>query len=308
MCAVRQLRKPRQFLFPRAAAICYHSRMRKTAYFAFLAASFAWVSAASAQTATGSLEFSARITPTAARPEPVRQFTLYILTKSYTAIIKEVEEKDPPPARDGFIDTLKVSPELRTWLKGHDTLDLTSPELDKLLTPDDLIKVPEFLQAYQRSNGGGVTSGLPRPKYKEADRTEHPEKYEKLRQEYLNTLMKFIRAHPETVSGVELELDGVNPQKKWAALLSERRKNVQRTAPDLAQIKFLAAKVDTDLEGHAAVSGLAPGDYWVSSLNLEAEAGDMRVRWDVPIKIEAGQTTRVELSNLNSTEASSSNP
>lgn len=282
--------------------------MRKTAYFAFLAAGFAWVSAASAQTATGSLEFSARITPTAARPEPVRQFTLYILTKSYTAIIKEVEEKDPPPARDGFIDSLKVSPELRSWLKGHDTLDLTSPELDKLLTPDDLIKVPEFLQAYQRSNGGGVTSGLPRPKYKEVDRTDHPEKYEKLRQEYLNTLMKFIRAHPETVSGVELELDGVNPQKKWAALLSERRKNVQRTAPDLAQIKFLAAKVDTDLEGHAAVSGLAPGDYWVSSLNLEAEAGDMRVRWDVPIKIEAGQTTRVELSNLNSTEASSSNP
>ena len=284
--------------------------MRKTAYFAFafLVASLAWVSAASAQTATGSLEFSARITPTAARPEPVRQFTLYILTKSYTAIIKEVEEKDPPPARDGFIDGLKVSPELRSWLKGHDTLDLTSPELDKLLTPDDLIKVPEFLQAYQRSNGGGVTSGLPRPKYKEVDRTEHPEKYEKLRQEYLNTLTKFIRAHPETVSGVELELDGVNPQKKWAALLSERRKNVQRTAPDLAQIKFLAAKVDTDLEGHAAVSGLAPGDYWVSSLNLEADAGDMRVRWDVPIKIEAGQTTRVELSNLNSTEASSSNP
>ncbi|HEX8882569.1 MAG TPA: hypothetical protein VF749_21155 [Candidatus Acidoferrum sp.] len=284
--------------------------MRKTAYFVFglLVAGFVSASAASLQTASGSLELSARITPTAARPEPVRQFTFYILTKSYTAIIKEVEEKDPPPERDGFIDGLTVSPELRAWLKGHDTLDLTSPELDKLLTPDDLIKVPEFLLAYQRSNGGGVTSGLPRPKYREADRTEHPEKYEKLRKEYLNTLMKFIRAHPETVSGVELELDGVNPQKKWAALLSERRKKVQRTAPDLAQIKFLAAKADTDLEGHAEVSGLAPGAYWISSLNLEAEAGDMRVHWDVPIKIEAGQTTRVELSNLNSTEASGSNP
>ena len=284
--------------------------MRKTAYFVFglLVAGLVSASAASLQTATGGLELSARITPTAARPEPVRQFTFYILTKSYTAIIKEVEEKDPPPERDGFIDGLTVSPELRAWLKGHDTLDLTSPELDKLLTPDDLIKVPEFLLAYQRSNGGGVTSGLPRPKYREADRTEHPEKYEKLRKEYLNTLMKFIRAHPETVSGVELELDGVNPQKKWAAVLSERRKKVQRTAPDLAQIKFLAAKADTDLEGHAEVSGLAPGDYWVSSLNLEAEAGDMRVHWDVPIKIEAGQTTRVELSNLNSTEASGSNP
>ena len=235
--------------------------MRKTAHFAFglLVASFAPAGAASAQTASGSLEFVARITPTAARPEPVRQFTFYILSKSYTAIVKEVEEKDPPPAREGFIDTLKVSPELRAWLKGHDTLDLTSPELDKLLTPDDLIKVPEFLKAYQRSNGGGVTSGLPRPKYREADRTDHPEKYEKLREEYLSALTKFIRSHPETVSGVELELDAANPQKKWAALLSERRKKVERTAPDLAQIKFLAAKADTDLEGHGSVSGLAPG-------------------------------------------------
>lgn len=284
--------------------------MGKTAYvvFGLLVASFVSVSAASAQTLPGALEFFVRITPTAARPEPVRQFTFYILTKSYTAIVKEEEEKDPPPARDAFIDSLTVSPELRAWLKGHDTLDLTLPELDKLLTPDDLIKVPEFLVAYERSNSGGVTSGLPRPKYREADRTEHPEKYQKLRQEYLNALVKFIHTHPETVSGVELELDGVNPQKKWAALLNERRKKVQRTAPDLAQIKFLAAKADTDLEGHASVSGLAPGNYWISSLNLEAESGDVRVHWDVPIKVEAGQTTRVELSNLNSTEASGSNP
>ena len=284
--------------------------MGKTAYLAcfLVVASVVFARGASAQTATGSLEFVARITPTAARPEPVRQFTFYVLTKSYAAIVKDVEERVPPPARDAFIEGLKVSPELRAWLKGHDTLDLTAPELDKLLTPDDLIKVPEFLEAYQRSNRGGVTSGLPRPKYREADRTEHPEKYEKLRQEYLSALMKFIRAHPETVSGVELELDVVNPQKKWAALLSERRKKVGHTAPDLAQIKFLAAKADTDLEGHGSVSGLAPGDYWISSLNLEAEAGDIRAHWDVPITVEPGQTTRVELSNLNSTEASGSNP
>src|SRR5206468_9986742 len=246
--------------------------MRKTAVFSMSVAlcALVFVSGAQAQSDTGAVEFVARITPTAARPEPVRQFTFYILTKSYTAIVKEVEEKDPPPARDAFIDSLTVSPELRAWLKGHDTLDLTSPELDKLLTPDDLIKVKEFLEAYQRSNRGGVTSGLPRPKYREADRTKHPEKYETLHQEYLNALMKFIRTHPETVSGVELELDAVNPQKKWAALLNERRRKVQRTAPDLAQIKFLAAKADTDLEGHGSVSGLAPGDYWISSLNLEA--------------------------------------
>ncbi len=269
---------------------------------------FSIACATPAQINTGALEFTARITPTAGRPEPVRQFTFYILTKSYTEIVKEVEEKDPVPDRKEFIDSLKVSPELRTWLKDHDTLDLTSPDLDKVLTPDDILRVPEFLMAYQRSNSGGVTSGFPKPKYSEIDKAEHPEKYEKLKKDYLTALKKFIRARPETISGVELELDGVNPQKKWEALQSDRRKRVQRLAPEVAQIKFLAAKADTDLEGRAPVSGLAPGDYWISTLDLDADAGDMRVRWDVPVKIEAGKTSRMELSNLNSTDAHGYNP
>jgi len=252
--------------------------------------------------ATGSLEFSAIITPTAARPEPVRQFTFYILTKSYADIVKEEETKDPAPKRDDFIDGLKISPELRTWLKSHDTLDLTAPDVDKLISPDDVVTVPEFLQAYQHSNSGGVTKGLPRPKYREADRTENPVKYEKLKQDYLNALKKFIRSYPETVSGVELQLDAVNPQRKWDALRIERRKRVERAAPEVAQLRFLAAKADTDLEGHASLSGLAPGGYWISTLNLRANAGDMRVSWDVPVKVGTGQTTRIELSNLNTTD------
>ena len=238
----------------------------------------------------------------------MRQFTFYILTKSYSEIVKEIEENDPVPPRDQFIDGLKISPELRTWLKGHDMLDLTEPELDKQLTPDDILNIPEFLVAYQRTNSGGVTAGLPKPKYTDADKTDHPEKYEKLKQEYMVSLKKFIRSRPETVSGVELELDSVNPQRKWAALQNDRRKRVQRVAPDLAQLKFLTAKADTDLEGRASISGLAPGNYWISSLNLDADAGDMRLRWDVPVKIERGKTARIELSNLNSIDAHSSGP
>jgi len=284
--------------------------MRKTAVFTLGVAlcTLFVVSGTRAQSETGGLELTARITPTAGRPEPVRQFTFYILTKSYSEIVKDVEAKDPVPPRDQFIDGLKVSPELRGWLKGHDTLDLTEPDLDKLLTPDDILNIPEFLLAYQRSNSGGVTEGLPKPKYTDVDKTEHPEKYEKLKQEYLVNLKKFIRSRPETLSGVEIELEGVNPQRKWAALQNDRRKRVQRSAPDVAQLKFLAGKVDTDLEGRAAISGLAPGDYWISSLNLEADAGDMRVRWDVPVKMERGKTVRVELSNLNSVDARSSTP
>jgi hypothetical protein len=269
---------------------------------------FSFVCGARAQSDSGALEINARITPTGARPEPVRQFTFYVLTKSYSDIVKEVEEKDPIPPRDQFIDGLKVSPELRAWLKGHEVLDLAQPDLDKLLTPEDVLNVPEFLLAYQRSNSGGVTEGLPKPKFTEADKTDHPQKYEKLKQDYMVALKKFVRLHPQTISGVEMELEGVNPQRKWAVLQNDRRKRVLRVAPEIAQVKFLAAKADTDLDGHASMSGLAPGDYWISSLNLDANSGDMRVRWDVPVKIERGKTIRVELSNLNSIDVRSSTP
>src|SRR5437899_1210218 len=284
--------------------------MRKAAVFILSVAigALSFVCEARAQGDSGALEITARITPTGARSEPVRQFTFYILTKSYSDIVKEVEDSVAVAGRAQFIDGLKVSPELRKWLKDHDTLDLMEPGLDKLLAPDDIINVPEFLLAYQRTNSGGVTNGLPKPKYTDADKTEHPEKYEKLKQDYLASLKKFLRSRPETMSGVELELDAVNPQRKWAALQNDRRKRVQRVAPDVAQLKFLAAKADTDLEGRASLSGVAPGDYWISSLNLDADAGDMRVRWDVPVKIERGKTIRIELSNLNSIDARSSTP
>ncbi|MDQ1404375.1 MAG: hypothetical protein QOG55_4 [Acidobacteriaceae bacterium] len=258
-----------------------------------------------AQTAsgTGGLQLTAKVTPTAARPEPVRQFTFYILSKSYADVSHEVEAGDAIPSRDKFIDDLKVSPELKEWLKAHEILDLTMPGLDKALKADDVLHVPEFLLAYQRSNSGGVTSGIPKPKYKDADKTDHPEKYEKQKEEYYSALRKFIRMHPETMSGMELEMDAANPQRTWAKIESEHKKHVQHLAPDVAQTKYLVAKADTDLDGRAGVSGLPPGSYWVSSLNLDANAGDTRVRWDVPVAIQPGQTTRVELNNLNATDA-----
>lgn len=284
--------------------------MRKAAVFILSLAlcALCFASTMRGQSTSGTLEFLARVTPTAARPEPVRQFTFYILTKSYVEIVKEAEDKDPIPPRDEFIEGLKISPELRAWLKSHEILDLAQPDLDKALTPEDIMHVPEFLAAYQRTNSGGVTDGFPKAKFVEADKTAHPEKYEKLKQEYMAALKKFVQAHPQTISGVELELDGVNPQRKWATLQNDRRKRVERIAPETAQTRFLAAKADTDLEGRATISGIAPGKYWISSLNLDADAGDMRLRWDVPIQIQAGQTARVELTNLNSTDARSERP
>src|ERR1700682_1695174 len=264
--------------------------------------------AARGQSAGGTLEFAARITPTAARAEPVRQFTFYVLTKSYAEIVKEVETDNVIPSRDKFIEDLKLSPELKEWLKAHNVFDLTAPDLDRLVTPDDIIHVPEFLLAYQHSNSGGVTAGIPKPKYVDADKTTHPDRYNKQLQEYYLALKKFIQNNPSTVSGIELELVGVNPQQQWSQIQADHRRRVQRLGPEFAQTKYLTAKADTDLDGRASVSGLAPGDYWVSPLNLDANAGDTRLGWDVPIAIRAGQTTRIELTNLNALERQASAP
>ena len=261
-----------------------------------------------AQSATGTLDITVHITPTGARPEPVRQFTLYVLTKSYADIIKEVEAQDVLPTRDEFIDNLKCTTQLKNWLKAHDVMDLTMPDFDKLVTPIEIMEVPEFLAAYQRSNSGGVTSGLPIPKYREADREGNPEKYEKQRQEYVKALKKFVETHPATVTGMEIELAAVNPKLQWDKLHADHKKKIAQLAPDIAQTKYLAAKADTDLDGRVTVSGLAPATYWVSSLGMDASSGDRRLRWDVAATVHAAQTTWLALANINGIDAFSSQP
>lgn len=277
--------------------------MRKVARIAALLAGALFLTLSiRAQSSGGTLEVNARVTPTAARPEPVRQFTFYVLTKSYQDICEELEAIDAAPSRDKFIDGLEVSKELKEWMKAHDVLDLSLPDIDKSLSTDDIMNTPELLAAYQRANSGGITHGFPQPKYKETDKTDHPEKYEKEKQTYLATLKKFLQTNPATISGIELELDGVNPARKWALLQSNHKKRMQHMAPEIAQTKYLAEKFDTDLDGHGSLRNIPPGNYWISSLNLDASAGDARVRWDVPITIRAGQTTRVELTNLNAAD------
>jgi len=260
------------------------------------------------QGATGALDVTARIAPTGARPEPVRQFTFYVLTKSYADILKESAAQFPLEEREVFISNLKISPELKAWMKQHSVIDLTAPDVDKLITPDDVMNIPEFFAGYERSNSGGVTNGLPMPKYKEADAEANPAKYFKLKQEYMSATKKFVESHPSTISGMETELGGVNPKYKWDKALQEHNQKVAQLAPELAQTKYLTAKGDTDLDGHLVIKGLAPGNYWVSSLGLDAAAGDRRLLWDVPVAVQSGPPTQLILSNLNGQNFSSTHP
>jgi hypothetical protein len=185
-------------------------------------------------------------------------------------------------------------------------MDLTQIDVDKLVTSDDIVSIPEFLAAYQRSNSGGVTVGLPSPKFRESDKENNPEKYEKLRQDYMIAMKKFMDAHPGTISGMELELGAVNPKLAWDKLQYDHKHHVAQICPDIAQSKYLVGKADTDLEGRALIVGLAPGSYWISSLGMDAASGDRRLRWDVPASIQASQTTRLNLTNVNAIDVSAS--
>ena len=254
--------------------------------------------------ATGTVEFVARVTPTAARPEPVRQFTFYLLRKSYANILREAEESDPVPDRDRFIASLSVSQPLKDWFKAHNLVDLTTPELDQMLTGEEIISIPEFLDAYLRANSGGVTAGLPKPKYKEDDKKKDPDKYAHQRQEYLAALRKFIDGHHASLVGMETQLDAVSPHRRWAQMQSEQRRKLLHRAPEVAQTRYLVAKVDTDLDGRALLAGIPSGTYWLSTLGLDAAAGDSRLRWDVEVSVQPDQTTRLELTNLNAVESS----
>jgi hypothetical protein len=255
-----------------------------------------------AQAGTGSLALSAHIAPTGAAPEPVRQFTFYVLTKSYDEILKEVEGQDALPNREHFIEKWPCSPELKKWMKDHDTINLSSPDIEQMLTPDDIMKVPEFLDAYERFNSGGVAKGLPLSKYKDSDKQNNPARYQKLHDEYLAETRRYIEANPATIQGIELKLETVDPQPTWNKMQSDHHRKIARLAPDTAQLKYLAGKAETDLDGRASINGLPAGTYWVSSLGLDASSGDRHLIWDVPAKVVGGQTTRLELSNLNASD------
>lgn len=292
-----------------ARSVCYDEAMRtKILLPAVLCALPFLVLQTGAQSATGTLQVSTRIAPTGGKPEPLRQFTLYILTMSYADILKQASAQFPLASRDEFISNLKISPELKEWMKKHGVIDLMLPDTDKLITPDNVMKIPEFFDAYLRSNSGGVTKGLPAPKYKESEQQSNPARYEKQKQEYLAALRKFIEAYPGTMAGMETELGGVNPKYAWDKAQEEHNQKVAQLAPDLAQTKYLVFKGDTDLDGHLNINGLPAGHYWVSSLGMFAVSGDQRLAWDVPVTVAAGQVARAELSNLNGKDFASTRP
>jgi hypothetical protein len=262
------------------------------------ALSAAFTSVAAAQDA--SIKFVARATPTAGLEEPVRGFPFYLLSKSFAEIAKEAAAAYPKPDMDAFIAKQEVSPELRAWMKKNAWVMLSGEEFTRKLKPDDILGVPEFKQAYMDRNLGEKSQDFPKPKVKPSDQKKNPAKFERLSKEYVDAIRQYIEQHPDSVDGIDLSLVQIDPSPKWNAILGTRSTSIHQRTLDLAQNNYLVARAETDLQGQGFLRGLAPGAYWLSTLDVPAIVGDARPRWDIPIALRAGETKYITLSSSNS--------
>jgi hypothetical protein len=252
--------------------------------------------------ATGAVEFMARVMPTGGHSEPVRGLPFYLLRKSLEDIRLEAEKSDPPPDMDRFIDSLDSSPDLKAWMKKHHTVNLQGKDFTSHLTGEDIVGVKEFLDAYTALNGGTHSGGFPEPKYKESDKVKNPEKYDREHAQYIDAMQKFVKANPDSLDGLDVELTNTNPGRHWAQIQGEQRDRAERRAIQLAQSVYLAGETESGSDSRGAFAGLSPGTYWLTTLDTPALAGDVRLRWDLAVDVRAGETTRVELSNANAIE------
>jgi hypothetical protein len=260
-----------------------------------LVAAPGWLAAQS----TGSIEFAAHVAPTDGRPEPVRQLTFYLLRKSLDDIRQEALQLEPPPDLDKFIDGLTVSPSLKAWMKKNHTVQLSGTDFTKSVTADDVVDIPEFYDAYMLRNSGYEGTGFPKPKFKLKDEASKPEKFNEAKAEYKEAVRKFVRTTPESVPGIEGDLIKFDSSIRWEQMVAEQRSRLDKRALELAQTRYLAAQTDTNLDGRGFFADLTPGRYWIGMLGMQAVSGDVRLRWDFPVTVRPGESTRVDLSNLN---------
>ena len=293
---------------PLHGLICYDAGMKPnrlivTAFVSFLCL-VPWAEKSGAQDSkfTGAVAFVAQVSATSGQPDPVRELSFFLLRKSMADIRDEAAQSAGMADMDSFVDGLKVSPELKSWMKKHHTVELAGTAFTKQLTPEDIMDVPEFLSAYKTQNGSALGAGVPEPKYKKSEQQTNPEKFKRQHDQYIEAVRRYIQANPDSIDGLDADLAEINPSQQWAALKFVQEQRLEHLTIELAINKYLAAKTTSDLYGRGEFAHMAAGDYWVTNLDTPALAGDLRVRWDLPVTVHPGETAQVELSNLNAIE------
>jgi len=271
----------------------------RTASLPVLAALVLLATGLAAQSGDASLEFLVQATPTGGRPEKVMKQHFYLLRASLADIEKKAREEVTPPDLDAFADKLDVSDELKAWIKRTKRTDLHGAEFTRSLTVDDVMDVPEFKTAYVTRNLIMVGVGFPRAP-KVTDKEKNAQKYEESLKRYWDGVRTYLMTYPESKDQMDDHLVETNPGSAWRAREEAQAQEVRRKMEQLIYARYLAARAETDYEGLARISGLAPGRYWLTNLWTEARAGDVKLRWEVPFELRAGQSLYLELSNANS--------
>jgi len=257
---------------------------------------------------SGSIVFVVHITPSTGVAEPVRGLPFYLLRKSFADIQRVANASVPKLDFDAFVDSLKVSKELKAWMKKHHTVTITGEDFRRNLTADEIINIPEFWKAYFDENTSGAGSDFPPRKYKESDRTKNPEKYKRGVADYHARIRKYLAVNPDSKEVMDAGLESLDQGPRWGDMVAAHARNVKTLALDLAQSGYLVGQRQTDINGAGEFNGIAPGTYWISSLNIEAQVGDTREKWDVAATVQAGATTQVTLSNFNAVPVTTSLP
>lgn len=262
-----------------------------------LSAPFGVVPPASAQ--GGSIQFVAHATPTDGAEEPVRGFPIFLLTESYARICKVADASLPAPDMNAFIDKLDVSPKLKAWMKRNHWVMLSGGDFIRKVKAADVMDVPEFYKAFLDRNAGDQSTNFPEPKFKASDQQKDPAKYARLKKEYNDAIRAYVEEHPESIDGIDGSLTDVDPSPKWNEIVGKHNTEVHQRGLNLAESTYLVARTQTDLQGQGFLRGVPPGTYWLSSLDIAAEVGDARPRWDVAVTVQPGKTEYVALSNAN---------
>jgi hypothetical protein len=193
-------------------------------------------------------------------------------------------------------------------MKKNKRVHLAGEDFIKLITPDDMVTVPEFYKDYLDRVQGDQTLVLPKAKYKAQDKDKDPTEYEELVAEYKQQIKEFYIANPTSSEGLDLGLEEIDPGHKWDVLVTKNKGALDRETTMLAEGKYLAGRAQTDLDGRGYFRGIPAGNYWLSTLDVDALAGEARDRWDAQVAVAAGRESYISLSNINAVQASGTNP
>jgi hypothetical protein len=254
---------------------------------------------AAQNSASAALEFSVRAAPSTGRAEKVMRHPFYLLRASVKEIEAAARQEVDPPDFDAFVDELTVSPELKAWMKKQKTADLQGDKFLALLTPDAILDVPEFRDAYVTRNLIMVGLGFPKRKAKLTDREKNPEKWEESEKRYWEEVRSYATVHPESRQGMDDHLHEINADAEWRARLERHEQRVHQKFLQLLHARYLVARTETDYDGRARFADIPSGRYWLTTLDNDVRAGDVRLRWELPLQLEPGRTHYLELNNAN---------